>query len=218
MLLQFLFIFYVFVTFSFDLPFCHLIIATLLSFLFTFTVKRISLANSIYRMPFFPPLNLIIVVNQEISHFTIVTELICEIWFFILFGALPFLVWASLVAQLVKNLPSMQETWVWSLGWECPLEKGKGIPTPVFWPGEFHGLYSPLGCKKKCKRKWQLTPVFLPGKSHGQRSLVSYSPWSCNELDMIEWLHFHFFSILFYPSEFTVMIKFFLNIFTLLLI
>ena len=32
---------------------------------------------------------------------------------------------ASLVAQLVKNLPEMQETWVRSLGWEDPLEKGK---------------------------------------------------------------------------------------------
>ena len=33
--------------------------------------------------------------------------------------------WASLVVQLVKNLPGMQETWVQSLGWEDPLEKGK---------------------------------------------------------------------------------------------
>ena len=33
----------------------------------------------------------------------------------------------SLVAQLVKNLPAMQETWVRSLGWEDPLEKGKAI-------------------------------------------------------------------------------------------
>ena len=32
--------------------------------------------------------------------------------------------WASTVAQLVKNLPAIQETWVWSLGWEDPLEKG----------------------------------------------------------------------------------------------
>ena len=32
---------------------------------------------------------------------------------------------ASLVVQLVKNLPAMQETWVQSLGWEYPLEKGK---------------------------------------------------------------------------------------------
>ena len=32
---------------------------------------------------------------------------------------------ASLVAQLVKNLPAMWETWVQSLGWEDPLEEGK---------------------------------------------------------------------------------------------
>ena len=38
----------------------------------------------------------------------------------------PFLYsWASLVAQTVKNLPAVQETWVQSLGWEDPLEKGK---------------------------------------------------------------------------------------------
>ena len=32
-------------------------------------------------------------------------------------------IWASLVAQLVKNLPAVQETWVRSLGWKDPLEK-----------------------------------------------------------------------------------------------
>ena len=42
----------------------------------------------------------------------------------LIFAAL-FLIWASLVAQLVKNLPAVQETWVQSLGWEDPLEKGK---------------------------------------------------------------------------------------------
>ena len=31
---------------------------------------------------------------------------------------------ASLVAQMVKNLPAMRENWVRSLGWEAPLEKG----------------------------------------------------------------------------------------------
>ena len=36
-------------------------------------------------------------------------------------------VWASLVAQLVKNLPAMQESWVQFLGWEDSLEKGKAI-------------------------------------------------------------------------------------------
>ena len=35
--------------------------------------------------------------------------------------------WASLVAHLVKNLPAVWETWVRSLGWEDPLEKGKAI-------------------------------------------------------------------------------------------
>ena len=33
---------------------------------------------------------------------------------------------AALVAQLVKNLPAMQETWIQSRGWEDPLEKGTG--------------------------------------------------------------------------------------------
>ena len=65
--------------------------------------------------------------------------------------------WASLVAQLVKNLPAMRETWVQSLDWEDLLEK-----------------------------KWQPTPVFLPGKSHGWRSLVGYSPWGRKELDITE--------------------------------
>ena len=48
--------------------------------------------------------------------------------------------WASLVAQLVKNLPAMPETWVLSQGWEDPLEKER-LPTPVFLSGEFHELY-----------------------------------------------------------------------------
>ena len=41
----------------------------------------------------------------------------------------------------------MWETWVQSLGWEETLEKGKAT-TPVFWPGEFHGLNSPGGHKE----------------------------------------------------------------------
>ena len=43
--------------------------------------------------------------------------------------------WASLVAQMIRNLPAMRETWVQSLGWEDPLEKG--VVIPVFLPGEF---------------------------------------------------------------------------------
>jgi len=39
--------------------------------------------------------------------------------------------WASLVAQLVKNLPAMWETWVQSLGWEDPLKKGKATHSSI---------------------------------------------------------------------------------------
>ena len=38
---------------------------------------------------------------------------------------------ASLIAQLVKNPPAMRETWVRSLGWEDPLEKGKATHSSI---------------------------------------------------------------------------------------
>ena len=53
----------------------------------------------------------------------------------------------NLIARLVKNLPAMQETPVRFLGQECPWRR-KSQPTLVFWPGEFHGLYSPWGHKE----------------------------------------------------------------------
>ena len=57
------------------------------------------------------------------------------------------IVGASLVAQLVKNLPAMWETWVRSLGWEDPLEEGKDTHSSILaW--RFHGLYSPWGVKR----------------------------------------------------------------------
>ena len=60
--------------------------------------------------------------------------------------------WASVVAQLVKNLPAMQETWARFLSWEDSLEKGKATQSSIRRPREFHGLYSPLGCKE-----WDMT-------------------------------------------------------------
>ena len=39
--------------------------------------------------------------------------------------------WASPVAQMVKNLPAMQDTWVRFLGWEDPLEKGKATHSSI---------------------------------------------------------------------------------------
>ena len=54
---------------------------------------------------------------------------------------------ASLEAQLVKNPPAMRETWVRSLGGKIPWKRER-LPTPVFWPGEFHGLYIVHGVAK----------------------------------------------------------------------
>ena len=62
---------------------------------------------------------------------------------------------------MVKTLLAMQKTQVPSLDWEDPLKKGMATHTPLFWPG----------------------------KSHGQKSLTSYSPWGCKELDMTEQLN-----------------------------
>ena len=52
--------------------------------------------------------------------------------------------WASLEARLVKNLPAVQETWVQSLGWEDPLEKGKATHSSILawripWTVQFVG-------------------------------------------------------------------------------
>ena len=46
--------------------------------------------------------------------------------------------WTSLVVQLVKNPPAMWETWVWNIPWR----------REIFWPREFHVLYSPWSHKE----------------------------------------------------------------------
>ena len=61
--------------------------------------------------------------------------------------------WASLVAQTVKNLPVMRETWVQSWAGKIPWRR-EWLTTPVFWPGEFCGQrrlagYSPWGHKDR---------------------------------------------------------------------
>ena len=48
--------------------------------------------------------------------------------------------WTSLVAQLVKNPPATRETWIWSLGWEDPLEKGTSYPL------QYSGLENSMDC------------------------------------------------------------------------
>ena len=51
--------------------------------------------------------------------------------------------------------------------------------------------FEPWVRKIPLRRKWPPIPVFLPGKSHGHRSLVSYSPWGCKELNTTECAHTH---------------------------
>ena len=67
------------------------------------------------------------------------------------------LYWAFLVAQMVKNLPAVQETWVRSQGWEDSLEKGMATHSE-----------------------------FLSGEFREQRSLVGCSPWDHKESDTTE--------------------------------
>ena len=51
----------------------------------------------------------------------------------------------------------MQDTQVWSLGWEDPLEKGMAIPTPVFLPGEFHGQKNSGGLQSTGSQELDMT-------------------------------------------------------------
>ena len=78
--------------------------------------------------------------------------------------------WASLVAQLVKNPPAMQETWVRSLGWEDPLEQGKATHSRIL------ALGNSMDCVAKCDTT--LTQV----------------TWGGEELDTTEQLSLHFTS------------------------
>ena len=62
--------------------------------------------------------------------------------------------WASLLAQLVKNPSAMQETWIRSLGWEDPLEKGKGYPLQYSGLENSMDCISPWGHKKSDMTEW----------------------------------------------------------------
>ena len=66
--------------------------------------------------------------------------------------------WASLVAQLVKNPPTMWETWVQSLGWEGPLEEDMATHSSIL--------------------AWRI-PM-------DRGACLGYGPWGCKELDPTE--------------------------------
>ena len=56
------------------------------------------------------------------------------------------------------------------------------IPGPPALQAEFFTMWATVETRKE----WQPTAVFLTGQFHGQRSLASYSPWGCKEMDMTE--------------------------------
>ena len=115
--------------------------------------------------------------------------------------------WAFLIAQLVKNLPAMQETLGQFLGWEDLLEKRtpvflgfpcgsackesacnagdlglipvlgrERLPTPVFWPGEFHRLYSPWGHKESDMTERLSLHFCVPGLPDGASGRTTHLP------------------------------------------
>ena len=85
--------------------------------------------------------------------------------------------WASLVAQLVKNLPAMQETRVWSLGWEDLLEKEKATRSSILawripWTIQSHAA---MKLKDACSLEEKLWSTFSSVQfSHSD---VSTSLW-----------------------------------------
>ena len=99
----------------------------------------------------------------------------------------------TLVAQMVKNLPAMPETWVQSLGWEDP--------SPVSLPGEFHGQrsltgYSPWG-DKELDTTEQLSHKHTTCKCYVNRCKYKYYVNSCWHIQQIQVLVFRTFQELF---------------------
>ena len=119
----------------------------------TFTASSFRIWNSSAGIPS-PPLALFVVMLPKAhltshsrmsgSRWVITSSWLSWSWRSFLYSSS---VYYSLVAQLIKNLPAMWETWVQSLGLEDPLEKGKATHSSS-WPGEFRGLYSPWNGKE----------------------------------------------------------------------
>ena len=104
---------------------------------------------------------------------------------------------ASLIAQLVKNLPAIQVTLVQFPGLGRPAGKGIGYPLQSSWaslvaqtvknlPAMRETWVRSLGWKSPWRRAWHPIAVSLPGESSRQRSLAGYSPRGCKELNTTE--------------------------------
>ena len=131
-----------------------------------------------------------VMITSTYNQHKIINELADRFWVFFFF----FFFFTFLVAQMVMNLPAIQETLVWSQGQEDPLLKGMANHSSIL------GLPWWLRIRPQCRRpelnpwvgkicwrrEWLPTLVSLPGEFHGQRSLIGYSPWDHKELDTTE--------------------------------
>ena len=100
--------------------------------------------------------------------------------------------WASLAAQLVKNPPAMQETWVWSLGWEDPLEKEKYTHSSILaW--RIPWTVSSMGSQRVAHgwATFTLTPHII--LQHDTSSVV-WQKYQLNEIAKIPQMSVHFTS------------------------
>ena len=110
----------------------------------TCTASSFRIWNSSTGIPS-PPLAFLVVMLPK-THLTLHSRMSGSRWMIVHYRA-------SLVAQVIKSLPALRETWVLFLVWENPLEK-KWQPTPVFWPGKTHG-WSTWGAIVHCVTKSQ---------------------------------------------------------------
>ena len=117
--------------------------------------------------------------------------------------------WASLVAQLVKDPPAMWETWVWSPGWQDPLEKGKSthssiltwrLPWTIYSMGsqrvghdwvtftltETGGMnFLPAPTERRFRPSYWWFPVWAQVKNHGWDLITVSNQSSRNEVRLL---------------------------------
>ena len=72
------------------------------------------------------------------------------------------------MAQIVKNPPAMQETWVQSLGWEDPLKKGMETHSSI-WPGESPWTEEPGGLQSMGLQRVDTTEQLSTAQAYSQQ-------------------------------------------------
>ena len=88
-------------------------------------------------------------------------------------------IWVSLVAQMVKNPPALQETWLWSVAWEDPLEEGMATHSSILtwrmpWTEEPGGLQS-MG-SQRVRHGWVTKHIYPYTHTHTHTHIRVMSP------------------------------------------